>query len=210
MLSTLKKVFLFESLCDDILISIEKNCEIVSFKKDNIIFYEGDTSRYLYLVLEGNVKLYKVLANNNELILKYFKKDESIAEVAVFDGFDYPATAETMCEVRLLKIDFHNLEELFLKNSHILLQINKSLIKKIKNLESILSRYLVLDAKARVIEYILENPDNFFTLKQHEVASLLNIKPETLSRMIKPFKEDGIIDMKNKNINIKRLALYKN
>ncbi len=210
MLSILKKVFLFESLCDDTLRSIEKNCEIISFKKNNIIFYEGDTSRYLYLVLEGKVKLYKALANNNELILKYFSKNESIADVAVLDGFDYPATAETMSEVRLLKIDYYNLEELFLKNSNILLQINKSLVKKIKNLESMLSRYLVLDAKSRVVEYILENPDDFFTLKQHEVASLLNIKPETLSRMIKPFKEDGIIDMKNKKINTSRLKLYKN
>ena len=208
-LDILKKVFLFENLPEDTLKSIEKNCVIVSLKKDNIIFYEGDESRYLYLVLEGRVKLYKTLANNNELVLKYFKEDESIAEVAVFDGFDYPATAEASSDVKLLKIDFHYLKELFLKNPNILMQINRSLIKKIKNLESILSRYLVLDAKSRVVEYILDNTDEFFTLKQHEVASFLNISPETLSRIIKPFKADGIIDMKNKKVNIERLALYK-
>ncbi len=209
MLSTLKKVFLFENLPEDTLNSIAKHCVLVNLKKDNIIFYEGDASRYLYLVLEGKVKLYKTLPNNNELVLKYFKADESIAEVAVFDGFDYPATAEANSDVKLLKIDFHNLQELFLKNPNILLQINSSLIKKIKNLESILSRYLVLDAKSRVIEYVLENSEEFFTLKQHEVASLLNISPETLSRMIKPFKADGIIDMKNKKVNTERLVLYK-
>lgn len=209
MFSVLKKVFLFENLSDDILKSVAENCEVIHLKKDNIIFYEGDASRYLFLVLEGKVKLYKTLANDNELVLKYFKEDESIAEVAVFDGFNYPATAEAINDVRVLKIDFHNLQELFLKNPNILLQINASLIKKIKNLETILSRYLVLDAKSRVIEYILENSGEFFTLKQHEVASLLNIKPETLSRIIKPFKADGIIDMKEKIVNIERLALYK-
>jgi len=209
MFSTLKKVFLFENLPDDTLISIEKDCKLLSLKKDTIIFYEGDESRYLYLILEGKVKIYKTLANNNELVLKYFKEDESIAEVAVFDGINYPATAQSISEVKLLKIDFYNLQKLFLKNPNILLQINASLIKKIRNLESILSRYLVLDAKSRVIEYVLDNPDDFFTLKQHQIASLLNISPETLSRMIKPFKEDGIIDMKSKKINIARLELYK-
>ncbi|MFT5661357.1 MAG: CRP-like cAMP-binding protein [Sulfurimonas sp.] len=209
MLDILKKVLLFENLSDDTLKSIQKDCVIVSLKKDNIVFYEGDESRYLYLVLEGKIKLYKTLANDNELVLKYFKEDEMIAEVAVFDGFDYPATAEANSDVKLLKIDCHNLKELFLNNPDILMQINTSLIKKIKNLESVLSRYLILDAKSRVVEYILENSDEFFTLKQHEIASFLNISPETLSRMIKPFKADGIIDMKNKKINTKRLALYK-
>lgn len=209
MFDVLKKVFLFENLPDDTLKSIERHCKLVSLKKDTIIFYEGDESRYLYLILEGKVKIYKILANNNELVLKYFKKDESIAEVAVFDGIDYPATAQSTTDVSLLKIDFYNLRELFLRNPNILLLMNASLIKKIRNLESILSRYLILDAKSRVIEYVLDSPDDFFTLKQHEVASLLNISPETLSRMLKPFKEDGIIDMKNKKVNIKRLALYK-
>ena len=34
----------------------------------------------------------------------------------------------------------------------------------------------------------------FSELKQHSIASLLNIKPETLSRKLKKFKELGIIE----------------
>ncbi|MCF6330513.1 MAG: Crp/Fnr family transcriptional regulator [Sulfurimonas sp.] len=210
MIEILKKMFLFENLSDDILKIIQKDCEIISLKKDNIVFYEGDEPKYLYFLIEGNIKLYKMLANNNELILKYFKHNESIAEVAVFDGFNYPATAETITDTKLLKIDFQNLKELFLKNPYILLNLNSSLIKKVKNLETLLLRYLVLDAKGRVVDFILQNTQQFFLLKQHEVATILNISPETLSRILKPFKADGIIDMKNKNVNKQRLELYKN
>ena len=210
MVEMLKKMFLFENLSDDILEIIQKDCELISLKKDNIVFYEGDESRYLYFLMDGNIKLYKILANNNELILKYFKHDEIIAEVAVFDEFNYPATAEAITDIKLLKIDFKNLKELFLKNPDILLSVNSSLIKKVKNLETLLLRYLVLDAKGRVIDFILENTEEFFLLKQHEVATTLNISPETLSRILKPFKADGIIDMKNKIINKQRLELYKN
>ncbi len=210
MISMLKKMFLFENLSDDILKIIDKDCEVISLKKDNIVFYEGDESRYLYFLIEGNIKLYKILANNNELILKYFKQNEIIAEVAVFDEFNYPATAEAITDIKLLKIDFKNLKNLFLKNPDILLSVNSSLIKKVRNLETLLLRYLVLDAKGRVIDFILQNTQEFFLLKQHEVATTLNISPETLSRILKPFKADGIIDMKNKNVNLKRLELYKN
>lgn len=210
MIKMLKKMFLFENLSDDILKIIQKDCEIIYLKKDNIVFYEDDDSRYLYFLIDGNIKLYKVLANNNELLLKYFKPNEILAEVAVFDEFNYPATAEAITDVKLLKIDFKNLKNLFLNNSNILLSINSSLIKKVKNLETLLLRYLVLDAKGRVIDFILQNTQEFFLLKQHEVASTLNISPETLSRILKPFKADGIIDMKNKNVNLQRLELYKN
>ncbi len=209
MVDKLKKLFLFENLPDDILSQIAKESQTVSFQDGNIIFYEGDPSRYLYLTQKGEVKLYKSLANANELVLKYFKADEVIAEVAVFKEIPYPATAQAMGEVELIKIDFKNLKELFLSNPEILLKIQSSLINKIKNLENLLSRYLILDAKGRVIDYILKNEEQFFTLKQTEIAKMLNLTPETLSRVLKPFKADGIIDMKAKTLNADRLALYK-
>jgi len=208
-LKYLEKILLFANLDEASLLQVAKHSKLLKVAKETTLFYEGDTPEYLYIVLSGQVKLYKTLANESELILKYFHPNELIAEVAVFEGFDYPATAETIKESQLLQIDFKALKELFISHPDILLKVQLSLMKKIKNLEHLLSRYLVLDAKGRVIEYILENPEEFFTLKQHEVATLLNITPETLSRILKPFKSDGIIDIKAKHINIQRLTLYK-
>lgn len=210
MVNKLKEIFLFENLSKDVLEKIAKETTLHSYKSDTIIFYEGDKAKYLYILKKGDVKLYKTLANANEFILKYFSENELLAELAVLEGIDYPATAATINEVELLKIDFFNLKELFFAEPEILLKMQVSLIKKIKNLEAILSRYLVLDAKGRVLDYLLKNEEEYFSHKQNEIASLLNIAPETLSRILKPLKNQDIIDTKNKRIDKEKLKIYKN
>jgi len=208
LMQQLKKLTLFSDLSDELLEQIAAASTLKKFSKSNIIFYEGDAPTHLHILLSGQVKLYKTLANSNELILKYFYTNEMIAEVAVFEGFPYPATAEATNDVEMILIEYAKLKTFMLHNPEVLLKIQTSLIKKIKNLETLLSRYLVLDAKSRVIDYILKNEKEFLSLKQTEIATILNISPETLSRILKPFKADGIIDIKAKKINKERLKLY--
>ena len=208
MIDKLQTIDIFKNLDDVTLQKIAKASSLKKAHKDNIIFYEGEKSHYLHILLSGQIKLYKTLPNNNELILKHFYAGEMIAEVAVFEGFNYPATAQATNDVELIQIEYPKLKKLFLSEPEILLQIQYSLIQKIKNLEHLLSRYLVLDAKSRVIEYILTDSQAFFSLKKSEVANILNISPETLSRILKPFKSDGIIDFKAKTLNEERLKLY--
>jgi CRP/FNR family transcriptional regulator len=84
----------------------------------------------------------------------------------------------------------------------------KSLIKKIRNLENVLSMNLVLDSKQRVARYIYNNIDEFFKTKNVKIAEILNITPETLSRILRVFKDEKIIDTKNKTINVEGLKNY--
>jgi CRP/FNR family transcriptional regulator len=65
-----------------------------------------------------------------------------------------------------------------------------------------------LDTKERVAEYIYQNPENFFTQKNIEIAEILNIAPETLSRVIKAFKQDNLINLKLKTIDKETLKTY--
>jgi CRP/FNR family transcriptional regulator len=83
-----------------------------------------------------------------------------------------------------------------------------SLIQKIKNLESIISTQLVLDTKEKVAKYICDNEKDFFKTKKILVAQLLNITPETLSRTLKVFKDEGLIDTKNRRIKKEELSAY--
>ncbi len=89
-------------------------------------------------------------------------------------------------------------------------KIQVSLIKKIKNLEYLISRHLVLDAKQRVAQYICDYTDGFFSTKNIEIAEILNITPETLSRLLKVFKDENLISIKEKTINRDGLSLLFN
>jgi CRP/FNR family transcriptional regulator len=208
MKTSLKELFLFQDLDEQTLSQIESFTTEVSLPKESIVFYEGDESKYLYLLLKGIVKLYKVTSNDKEVILKYFHPNESIAEVANFENMDYPATAQAFTDIEILKIDFEKLKEIIYSNPNLSYKIMTSLIKKIKNLENLVSMHIVLDSQERVAKYIHDHPEEFFTTKNITIAEILNISPETLSRILRTFKNENLIDTKAKTVDTESLKSY--
>jgi len=201
MKNKLKDIVLFNNLDDETIDKIYNITTSVKYDKNSIIFYEGDSSKYLYCLVSGIVKLYKVSSSNKEIILKYFHSHELIAEVANFENIAYPATSSAYTDVELFKIDFVEFKKIVYNNPELSFQIQSSLIQKIKNLEQVISTHLILSAKDRVAKFICENTEEFFTIKNIEIAKILNVTPETLSRILRTFKNEKLIDVKNKTID---------
>ena len=82
----------------------------------------------------------------------------------------------------------------FMKKGDVCFSIMSSLLKKMRYLDGIIQDNLILDTETKIAKFIYDNDKMFSELKQHSIASLLNIKPETLSRKLKKFKELGIIE----------------
>ncbi|MDD2448582.1 MAG: Crp/Fnr family transcriptional regulator [Sulfurimonas sp.] len=208
MKQTLQNIDMFKELDEETLSKIEKLTTHHTIAKDNIVFYEGDDSKYLYLLAKGIIKLYKTSSSHKEIVLKYFHENELIGEVANFEKMPYPATAKAYSDVEVLKIDFKGLKEIIYSNPELSYIIQTSLIKKIKNLEVIISTNLVLDSKERVAKYMYNHSDSFFATKNILIAEILSVSPETLSRILKSFKDNGIIDMKAKKMDREALLEY--
>lgn len=209
MKAKLKEVYLFKDLCDETLEKIAEFTSFLKLSKDNILFYEGEESKYLYLLKKGIVKLYKTSSNDKEIILKYFHSNEFIAEVANFESIPYPATAQSFTDTEVLRIDFGSLKDIIYSDPNLSFIIQTSLIRKIRNLENLVSLHVVLDSKERIAKYLCDHTEDFFSTKNIIIAEILNISPETLSRMLRVFKNDGLIDNKNKTVDKERLkALF--
>ncbi len=208
MKQTLQNIDMFKELDEETLSKIEKLTTHHTIAKDNIVFYEGDDSKYLYLLAKGIIKLYKTSSSHKEIVLKYFHENELIGEVANFEKMPYPATAKAYSDVEVLKIDFKGLKDIIYSNPELSYIIQTSLIKKIKNLEVIISTNLVLDSKERVAKYMYNHSDSFFATKNILIAEILSVSPETLSRILKSFKDNGIIDMKAKKMDREALLEY--
>ena len=204
----LKDVFLFQDLCDETLAKIQEFTTLVKLQKDNILFYEGEESEYLYILSSGIIKLYKTASNDKEIIMKYFHSNELIAEVANFEEIPYPATAQAFGPCEVLRIDFSKLKDIIYQNPKLSFMIQASLIKKIRNLEKLVSLHVVLDSKERIAKYLCDHTEDFFNTKNIMVAEILNISPETLSRMLRVFKDEGLIDSKAKTVDKDKLRLF--
>ena len=205
MLQKLQNVYLLKDVCDETLKEIAKYTSYLKLSKDNILFYEGEDSNCLFLLTKGIVKFYKTSSNNKEIIIKYHYSNEFIAEVANFENIPYPATGKAFTEIEALKIDFKNLKHLLYSDANLALVIQTSLIRRIRNLENIIHSDVVLTSNERIAKYICDNTKEFFNTKRIIIAEILNITPETLSRRLKLFENDGLINYQKKSIDKEKL-----
>ena len=194
----LKDIYLFENLSAPQMDRLKQISISREYKKGNILFHEGDEPKSLHVLVKGALKVYKTDFKGNELVMKYFYPVSLIAELAHLDHIPYPATAAFETDGKVIALNFSAFEKEFLRNPDISLVIIRSLSKKLRDLEGVISRNLTQDATVRVAKFIYENEDIFLQLKQNKISSILNLTPETLSRTLKKFKDGGILENRNR------------
>lgn len=181
------------------------------YQKGNLLFFEGDEPKNLFLLLDGIVKVYKVDSKGNEVILHFFQPQTLIAEAAHMERILYPASAvcETGCVV--LEIDYRRFEQDFLRNPDISLKIINSLSTKVKALQNVISSNLTMDTFKRLCKFLYENENHVGEISHRKIAAILNITPETLSRNLSVLKKEGIVSVEKRKIVVhekERLSSY--
>lgn len=189
---------LFQMLPKHELEYVNKVVNILHKNKNDTIFLEGEDSDYLHMLLEGTAKVYRVDNKGNELLLHNFKAQSLIAELANFEDMRFPASCKMITEGYIAKIKFTDFQILLQRYPALSMQVINSLTKKMKFLDTVIQQNLLLSSQAKIANFIYENEDVFVAQKQHQIASMLFITPETLSRNLKKFKEYGILE-NNKN-----------
>ena len=181
------------------------------YKKGEFLFMEGEESRWLHLLIKGSIKLYKIGPKGKEIFMHQFNGMGLVAELANFENIKFPATAVFLTGGEVLKIDYDKFYAEFLSNPHISLQIIKSLSQKLKITSELIHQELVLNSEAKVARFLVNNADLFNELKHFKIASILNITPETFSRILAKFKAQNLIalDANNEILDIATNELSK-
>ncbi|EDN6465480.1 nitrosative stress-sensitive transcriptional regulator NssR, partial [Campylobacter jejuni] len=112
-----------------------------------------------------------------------------------------PANAIFEEDGEILEIDFINFQNLCSENKEFNFLLISSLFDKIKILEKKLSQN-ALDLRTRLLKYLLENEKNLDTISQKQIAIDLNVRAQSLSRVLKELKISELIDTKKGRIEI--------
>lgn len=187
-MENLKKFYLFENLNENQLKRLKDISKKIDYKKGALLFYEGDEPKNLILLIDGILQVYKTDIKGNKIILHHFYPTSLIAEIVNLENMPYPASAEFVTDGQAILIDYSIFEKEFLKNPEISFIFVKSLTKKIKFLEDVITNNIVMNSTARVAKFIYEHEDDFINLKKSQIAEKLHIAPETFSRILKKLK----------------------
>jgi CRP/FNR family transcriptional regulator len=205
----IEEFYIFKNLDDQTLKKLNTKITKTRYKQNSIVFYKDDSSDRLHILVSGSVKIYKHNTNNEEMILHLFKTQSLIAEMATFEKIPYPANCMAQSETEIWTIPRDDFLELLSTNTLISLEIISSMSSKIRHLENSINLNMLKNSTQRVASLILNNPNIFKQTTRIKIASLLNMTPETLSRVIKKFKEEDYIGFENKAIKVKNNAKLK-
>ena len=75
-------------------------------------------------------------------------------------------------------------------------------------MEQVINRNLIYDAMTKVCSFIKENPRDVVNTKHKDIAIILNMAPETLSRILKKLKNLNIIDKKGILLDAEKLEMF--
>lgn len=177
------------------------------YNEDEILFFAGEKSKYLLFLLSGEVKIYKTAARAKEIVLHILKAPCFVAEVAIFEEMEFPASAVFTKSGEILKIDYEKFKANFFCKQEICLELLRSVSKKVCAIEGFVSDSLILSAEQKTAQFLLNNFDKFLKQKKTQTANDLNISQETLSRILANFKKEKIlITDKNGKLEIRDAA----
>lgn len=184
MLNMLQKyIGRFITLSPEEMAALSKVMEVRSYNKKVRLIEPGQTEEYLHFVTKGLLRKY-FYKDSQEVITQLAREGELISSsVSFFSGQPSAYAIETIEQSILLSLHKNELENLYNQYPRIetlgrLLITDLFLQKEYWDLDRI--RY---DTKERFVRFVLENTDLFRRVPQKYLASYLNIKPETFSRL---------------------------
>lgn len=207
--SRLKENVLFSCLNSFQLSRLTQITVIKKYPKDALIFSEGDGALGFYIVVEGKVKIYKLSAQGKEYIMHIADKPgETIAEVTVFSGEDYPAFSQAITDCALLFIPKSGFLSILKEYPEIGMRMLGALAARQRKFADIIEDLSLRDVLSRLGRYILnlseKKQSNAFELdmRKSELALKLAAIPETLSRNLKKLKIRKLIALKDNRVTI--------
>jgi len=189
------------------------------FKKNQVIYYEGDKGNHLYLVVSGRVKSVKLAEDGRELMTGIYTADNYIGVHAMLSNEAYTDTATALEDSLICLIPKDLIEPLINMYPEISREFIKLLADDIRDKEEQLLQLAYNSVRKRMAEAILRlhrqqpaNEENF-KISREDLAAMACMATETVSRTLSDFKDEGLIDKKGSTITIldvARLSKMKN
>lgn len=209
----LQRVPLFLGLPEEQLLDISNLLLERSYQKGRFIFMEGEPGEAIYLLKSGLIKLTKRLEDGREHILHFVNPGDVFAEVVLFDGGSYPATAEVQedCVVGVLRNQ--DIERLLSQHPSMAISMLRIMSHRLRTAQEKVMNLALHDTARRLAfallkmaeEHGIKKPNGTLinlNLTNQELANLTGSSRETINRMLNSFKRARAIDVDRQQIMV--------
>lgn len=189
------------------------NFTVHHYKKNKIIYAEGDEPEYLWALIEGKVKKYKDGVGGRVQILRLVNPGQYFGYRAYFAGEHYVSSAATLEESVLGTLPMSLVEEMISKNNRLAMFFIHELSHNLGNSDTKIVNLTQKHIRARLAEALLVLRDNYgyeeddnMTLKiymaREDLANLSNMTTSNAIRTLSNFGSEKILVVDGRKIKI--------
>jgi CRP-like cAMP-binding protein len=176
-----------------------------------LYFQAGDPATHFFLVVSGQIKLTRLSLQGQEKVIEIITPGETFAEALMFgEQPDYPVNAQAMGETELLIFESEPFKSILRDSVETCFHLLADLSQRLRMLISEIDNLTLQSASCRVASFLwnrwcqMEGQGNSFELQAPKgvIASRLSVTPETFSRILHNFSDQGVIRVDGSRVDI--------
>ena len=210
---TLAKVPIFSGLTDAELSFLAERVVPRHYAPGQIVFGEGEPCSGLYVVEHGHVRIFKSSASGREQVLSIDGPGNSVAEVPVLDGGNYPASGSAVDQATLLLVTTQDFQALCLEHPQVALKVLRVVGTRLRRLVGIIEELSFTTVRHRLASFLIRQArkegkpaaDGIqiqLPASHQELASQIGTVRELVSRNLSRFQADGLVKIEGRSVLI--------
>ncbi len=221
-ISALQRTALFGCLAEEELADIAHRAAELHFEKGEILFVSGDRAKGLFVVVNGQIRVFQQNAEGREQVMHVDTAGSVVAEVAVFDGGPYPASAMSDVDLDVLFIDTQDVHYFFKKYPALAMRALMLMAQRVRRHAQLVESLCFQEVGQRLAVFLLTSAQYagapmqgrvafHLPLSQHEIAIRIGSVRDVVARAFGRLKHNGLIEMEGHEVTIpdvRALKLY--
>lgn len=219
-LDVLRAAPLFSVAEEDALEELVSGAQCHVYPKNNILFYQGDSTRTVYLVIDGLVKICLISENAREVVVNLIRPGGLVGLVTLIDGEPQPVTAITVTPSRLVRLRGRAVLEWSGCHPEIGERLLQRLAQELRLAYHKIGEHALMSVKERLLYTLLEiaeregepgddgDDELVFTRPTHqELAERIGSSREVVSRVLKELLASELLQAEGRVIRVPESAL---
>lgn len=205
----LHKVYMFSELAPAETDLLTKHCQTRTYPANSILINEGDRTDSMYIILEGEVKVFACDESGKEVILNILGPDEYFGELALVDDQPRSASVMTLKPTKVMVVSKGDFKHCLVENPDLSFNLIRALTRQVRALTDSVKNLALMDVYGRVARTLLDLSTDINgkhvieqKLTHQDIANMVGASREMVSRILKDLAVGGYISVDKKTITI--------
>jgi CRP/FNR family transcriptional regulator len=186
------------------------------FSAGELLFSEGEPCSGLHIIARGKVRIFKTSLSGREQVLALNGPGESVAELPVFDGGPYPASAVAIEDAEIAFISRRDFNAFCIEHPEVALKVLSVVGARLRRLVGLIEELSFTTIRHRLISMLAglaqtsgKTTDRGIEFQlpatHQELANQLGTVRELISRNLMRLQAEGLLDVDARQIVVKDL-----